>query len=73
MARFVYPSSFVCDCGHQSHFFENTVREAAANSLRRRKNIELLDSEAEEHAIEFAEGHPVAITCPRLGCRQIDG
>jgi hypothetical protein len=67
VARHLYPSSFECDCGHQSHFFENTVREVAADSLRRRKTVKLLDSEREKHAVEFVKGRPVAVHCPKLG------
>jgi len=71
MARQLFPSSFECDCGHQSHFFENTVREAKEYSSRRRKPMRLLDSEKEEHAVEFKNGRATAVICPTLGYRQI--
>ena len=71
MARFLFPSSFECDCGHQSDFFEDTVREMEADSRRKRRPIHLLDSEKEEHEIEFMGGRPVAVICPRLGRRKI--
>jgi len=45
MARHLFSSLFECDCGHQSHFFERTVREMEANSRRGRKLVRLLDSE----------------------------
>jgi hypothetical protein len=73
MARLVVPSSFECDCGHQSHFCEGTVRDMEADSGRRRKPMLLLDSEAEEHAIEFEGGVATADICPKLGRRKITG
>ncbi len=27
MPKEIFPSSYVCDCGHESHFFENTVKD----------------------------------------------
>jgi hypothetical protein len=73
MARLLIPSSFECDCGHQSHFCEGTVREMEAGSRRGRKVIHLLDSEADEHAIEFRNGRAMAVICPKLGRRKIMG
>jgi len=70
MTRRRFPSSFECDCGHRSHFSENTVREAEEYSSRRRKPMRLLDSEKEEHAIEFKNGR-AAVICPTLGYRPI--
>jgi hypothetical protein len=70
------PSSFECDCGHRSHFFENTVREAEAASRRRGgKPFILLDSEDEgqEHGIEFLNGAAAAILCPERGHCLITG
>jgi hypothetical protein len=71
MARHMVPSSFECDCGHQSHFCQGTVRETEADSRRRHKPMHLLDSEAEEHAIEFQEGVATAVICPKWGRRKI--
>jgi hypothetical protein len=73
VARCLIPSSFECDCGHRSHFFESTVNEMEAGSRRGRKLIHLWDSEAEEHAIEFRNGRAVAVICPRLGRLEITG
>ena len=70
---YLVPSSFECDCGHRSHFFEGTVNEMVACSRRSRKPIQLWDSEAEEHAIEFRNGRAVAVICPKLGRREITG
>jgi len=71
MARRMVPSSFECDCGHQSHFCEGTVRDMEADSRRRHKRMHLLDSEAEEHAIEFEEG--VATYLSEAGSAQTHG
>jgi hypothetical protein len=73
MAKRIIPSSFECDCGHLSHFFERTIWEMEADSRRRRKPIRILDSEREEHAIEFLGGKAVAVICPRLGRCEIAG
>jgi hypothetical protein len=73
MARSMVPSSFECDCGHQSHFCEGTVRDMEADSRRRHKRMLLLDSEAEEHAIEFEGGVATAVICPKQGRRKIMG
>jgi hypothetical protein len=56
-------SSYECDCGHQSHFFENTIREIKAASMR--KKVHLADSEREEHTIVFHKGRMVDILCPK--------
>ena len=42
MPKEIYPSSYECDCGHQSHFCENTIREIKAMS--RKKKVRLGDS-----------------------------
>jgi hypothetical protein len=36
MPKEIFPSSYECDCGHQSHFFESTVR--AMKALSRKRN-----------------------------------
>jgi hypothetical protein len=71
MARCLYPSSYECDCGHLSHFFENTVSEMEKESKRRRKPMHLLDSEREEHEVVFENGRATAVICPKLGRRPI--
>ena len=73
MARRLVPSSFECDCGHQSHFCEGTVRDMEADSRRRHKRMLLLDSEAEEHAIEFEGGVATAVICPKQGLGTVAG
>jgi len=69
MAVHLYPSSYRCDCGHESHFTEGTVREMRQKSQRKRQLLE--DSEADQHLIEFEHGQAVAVICPRLGRRAI--
>ena len=56
-------SSYQCDCGHQSHFFANTIKEAKAMSQRR--TVRLYDSEADQHTIVFEQGKLVEILCPK--------
>ncbi|MBI4322286.1 MAG: hypothetical protein HY675_27650 [Chloroflexi bacterium] len=63
MPKEIIPSSYECDCGHQSHFFENTVRDLKAMSLKKR--IRLGDSASEEHIIVFYKGVMVDIICPK--------
>lgn len=62
MPQEIYPSSYICDCGHQSDFFENTIREAKAMSFK--KKVYLGDFAAEEHTIVFYKGEMVDIICP---------
>lgn len=57
------PSSFECDCGHQSHFFENTIKEMKAMTLRKEKKEYLDDGEG--HTIVFQYGEMIEILCPR--------
>ena len=64
MPKEIFPSSYKCDCGHQSDFFENTIREAKAMSFK--KKIYLSDSEREEHTIVFYKGEMVDIICPKV-------
>ncbi|HWX22846.1 MAG TPA: hypothetical protein VN578_23335 [Candidatus Binatia bacterium] len=69
MAVHLFPSSYRCDCGHQSDFFENTIKEISAMSRKRKQH--LADSAEDEHTIEFSGGKAVAVLCPRLGRRRI--
>jgi hypothetical protein len=63
MPKEIFPSSYLCDCGHQSDFFENTIREAKAMSQK--KKVHLADSAPEEHTIVFYRGKMVEIQCPK--------
>lgn len=62
MPREIYPSSYLCDCGHQSDFSENTIREIKAMS--RKKKVRLGDSGCPEHTIVFYKGDMLEIICP---------
>ena len=62
MPKGIFPSSCLCDGGHQSDFFENTIREVKAMSHRRRIHLE--DSEPDEHTIVFYKGEMVEVICP---------
>src|SRR5947208_13480183 len=63
MPKEIFPSSFECDCGHQSDFFENTVREM--KTMSQKKKVYLADSAPEEHTIVFYRGKMVEIQCPK--------
>jgi len=71
MATILFPSSFRCDCGHESHFCERTIREIKIMS--RRKPRALICSEEPKHEIEFDGGEAVTILCPEMGRRAITG
>ncbi len=63
MPRELFPSSFVCDCGHQSEFSEGTVNEM--KRMSRSKEVRLGDGCApEEHIIVFRGGKMIDIRYP---------
>ena len=64
MPREIVPSSYECDCGHQSHFCENTIR--GMKKMSHKKRVRLGDSEGDdEHWIVFYKGEMVDIICPK--------
>jgi len=65
MPKEVFPSSYECGCGHLSHFFENTIRDMKAMSIKNKKELYLSDSESEEHTIVFYKGKFKDILCPK--------
>ena len=69
MPKELFPSSYECDCGHVSHFCENTIRECKRKSHR--KTLHLADSESkgEEHVIVFYQGEMVDIICPKQSAK----
>jgi hypothetical protein len=71
MAIEIFPSSYRCDCGHESDFFENTVREM--EKMSKKKRVRLGDSAEDEHTIVFYKGEAVEILCPKLGKCAITG
>ena len=66
MPEEIYPSSFKCDCGHQSDFFERTVVEMLEDSQYKKKEISLGDDGTPSHRIFFLAGKVTAIYCPKL-------
>ncbi len=71
MAKELFPSSFECDCGHESHFSESTIREM--KKMSKKKKVLLGDSEKTEHIIVFHKGKAVEIECPKKGkCKIIE-
>jgi len=63
MAKELFPSSFECDCGNESHFCENTVEEM--KRMSRKKRVRLGDDY--KHTVVFYKGKAVEIICPKLG------
>jgi hypothetical protein len=64
-------SSFLCDCGYQIDFSENTVREVKQKSKRKRQWLmETCDDPAKEHVVVFEGGEMVDVLCPDDGGRQ---
>ncbi len=68
MPKTIFPSSYECDCGHESHFFENTVREM--KRMSHNKEVRLGDATLEEHIIVFHRGKMVKILCPKRKSRR---
>lgn len=70
MATFIFPSSYRCDCGHELHFAERTIREIAAMSQHKPERI---GEGHDPHMVEFVEGRAGAVICPALGrCKITD-
>jgi len=63
MAKEIFPSSFECECGNESHFSENTVRDIKRMSKNKRVRL----SDDYNHTIVFYEEKAVEIICPKLG------
>src|SRR5215470_13559444 len=63
MPKEIFPSSFQCDCGHQSDFAERIVRDMRAMSQQ--KKVYLADAATEEHTIVFYRGKLLEIQCPK--------
>lgn len=69
MAKSIFPSSYECDCSHESHFSENTIREM--KRMSRRKRVKLGDDD--KHYIIFYQEEAIEIICPKLGKCEING
>lgn len=61
MAKEIFPSSYLCDCGQESLHSENTIRSLKEMS---RKKPQTLVGDG-EHEITFHHGRFVAIWCPK--------
>ncbi len=71
MPKEIFFSSYLCDCGHQIDFSENTVNELKYKSKRKRQwLIETCDDPAREHVVIFDGGEMVDILCSDEGRRQ---
>jgi hypothetical protein len=71
-AQLIIPSSYQCACGHQSHFFENTVKEATGHSKKIKNKLRLGDSEKKEHWVIYEKGRCIGVECPDLGFIELD-
>jgi hypothetical protein len=71
-AILIIPSSYQCACGHQSHFSENTVKEAKEHSKKSKKKLRLGDSETNEHWVIYEKGCCTGVECPDLGFVELD-
>ncbi len=65
MAIEIFPSSFRCDCGHESDFFEDTVNNM--EKMSKKKRVRLGDGEDNQHTIVFYKSEAIEIVCPTLG------
>jgi len=71
MPKEILFSSYLCDCGHEIDFSENTVDEVKQKSQKKRQwLIETCSNPAEEHVIIFDHEKMVDILCPKEGRRQ---
>ncbi len=71
MPKEIFFSSYLCDCGHQIDFCENTVSEVKQKSQSKRQWLmESCKDPAEEHVVVFEAGKMVDILCPDEGGRQ---
>ena len=69
MPKEIYPSSYRCDCGAQIDFFESTIKEVKAASMKRRQSLG--EGGRGGHVVIFQTGRMVDILCPKGGKREI--
>jgi hypothetical protein len=62
MAREIDISSYRCDCGHEAHFFENSILEMKRMSLKKKVRLQ-----EDGHAIVFDKGKAIEMICPQRG------
>jgi len=71
MPKEIFPSSYLCDCGYQVDFSENTVSELKQKSKRKRQwLIETCNDRSKEHIVVFEGGKMVDVLCPDDGRRE---
>jgi hypothetical protein len=64
MPEEIYPSSYLCDCGYQCDFCENTITEMKQTSSRRPQRLRSDDG---KHVVVFKGGEMTAMWCPNVG------
>jgi hypothetical protein len=69
MPVWIYPSSYLCDCGYRCDFFEKTIHEMTEMSLERRSE-QALSADDGQHRVVFHNGQWVALICPVGGRHQ---
>ena len=62
MPKEIFPCSYLCDCGRQVNFFENTVWEMERISRRKRTSI---GEGGDRHRVIFDKGRAVGMYCPK--------
>ena len=67
MPREIYPSSYVCDCGYQCDFSENTISEIKTASMKRKQGLIADDG---MHEVIFDRGEMIAIYCQQKNCNR---
>jgi hypothetical protein len=67
MSRELFPATFEGNCGHQSHFFANAIKEM--KGMRHKKPMRLGEA-ADEHAIVFDKRKMVDIIGPHGKCQK---
>lgn len=64
MSREIFPSSYECDCGHISDFFEGTIWNIKKMSME--KEVRLADDDKNnQHFLIFYRGKLKEIICPK--------
>jgi hypothetical protein len=62
MPKEIYPSSYICDCGYECDFSENTITEIKAASIKQKQGLIADDG---IHEVVFDHGEMIAIFCPQ--------
>jgi len=65
MARFIFPSSYLCDCSGELDFCENTIKAMKEMSLKKEIILSENDEDGYNHNIFFRNGNHCLIECSR--------